>query len=340
MKVVFFLADLYGGGAEKVSLTIINQLAFKNDVTLILVRENGAFFKDINSQVSVIVLNSGSVYKSFFALYSELKIIQPDILISSLDSANLLATFVSKCLKIKNITIIHGIVSFKYKNNRLMKFLIKGLCYSTLNIAVSKGVKEDLKKFSITSKVIFNPTIIKTHSSKKEKLVLAVGRLETVKNYKILIDAFNLAQLKEYHLIILGDGSLRNELQYYIDKNKIINIELLGFVNPHEFYKKATLLVSSSKSESFGNVVVEALSYGVNIVATKTVGSEEILEYGKYGTLVPIDNIELLAKAIEKKILNPLEETFLKARAREFEVNKIMNNYEKTIEELVNVDFN
>lgn len=340
MNIVFFLADLYGGGAEKSTLMIINHLSQKYDVTLILVRKSGKFLKDIDQRVTLIILESKSVYKSFISLYKALRVLHPDILISSLDTANLLATVVSKILGIKNITIVHGVISFKYSNKKVMKFLIKGLRYSTLTVAVSKAVQSDLKKYSITSKVLYNPISIGNSYSKKEKIVLSVGRLEKVKNYKLLIDAFHLLNLADYSLVILGEGSLKDELQNYINSKNISNVFLLGFMNPNKFYEKATLFVSSSLSESFGNVIVEALSYGINIVATQTEGAEEILAYGKYGTLVSMNDKIALASAIMKRIKNPIDKDILKTRAETFGTIRTLQKYEEMIEEIVYVNNN
>jgi len=340
MKIAFFLADLYGGGAEKTTLLLINALAKQHQVALFIVREEGAFIKEISTEVSVYILGTRSVYRSFFALYRALWDYQPDILISSLDTPNLLATLVSKVSSFKNITIVHGIVSFKYRQQYSMRILIRLLRYSTLTIAVSKGVQSDLKKFSIPSKVIYNPFVLSGSVSRREKVILAVGRLEQVKNHKMLIEAFSLAKLEGYSLYILGEGSLYQELLDYIEQKRIQNVYLPGFQNPEDFYMKASLLVSSSLSESFGNVLVEALGYGINIVATQTVGSKEILEEGKFGTLVPCHEVHSLAKAIKERLDKPLDVQILQNRAHDFSIDHIVSCYEKTIYEVCNVSIN
>ena len=68
-----------------------------------------------------------------------------------------------------------------------------------------------------------------------------------------------------------------------------------------------TLYVSASRSVSFGLAIVEAMAAGLPIVATATAGASEIIEDGVTGKLVPPDNPEVLAEAINQLLDDPLE---------------------------------
>lgn len=331
MKIAFFLPDLYGGGAERVVVLLANALAKKHTVYLILVRKSGDLFSLVDKKVNLIVLNKKSVYKSFFALYKKLKKIKPDIVISALDTANLISLFVSKLLEIKHISTIHDYFSKKY--SIFMRIILKLLKFSDKVVSVSKGVQKDLEKFGIKSVVIYNPVISSLKKSKKENVIVSIGRLESVKDFKTLIDAFNMLNLKDYKLYILGKGSLENELKSYANNENII---FPGFVDVNKYLSKAKLLVNSSLSETFGLVIVEALSYCVNVVATKTDGAKEILENGKYGFLVPIKNPKKLAETIKFALDNPKECELLHKRAKDFTIDKVVKEYENLIKEVIN----
>jgi len=338
MKIAFFLPDLYGGGAERVMVLLANELSKKHKVYLILVRKFGDLFALVDDRVEIVILNQKSVYRSLFGFYKVLKKIKPDIVISALDTANFLNIVVTKLLKIKNIITVHNFLSKKYENNIIMKLLIKFFKYADKVISVSYGVQKDLLKYNIKSDVIYNPVLEKLHFSRKDKIIVSIGRLERVKGFKILIDAFNKLDKKEYKLYILGQGSLEKELKEYAKNNK--NIIFTGFTNPDKYLKKASLFVSSSFSESFGLTIVESLGYGVDVVATCTDGAREILENGKYGLLVPVGNSQALYKAIKWRLKNLNDQEYLHQRAEDFLISKITAEYEKKIIEVLNDNFN
>ena len=92
MRIAFFIPNMYGGGAEKTTLILMNELVKYYEVYLILVSKTGIYIKEIDSNIKVIELKTSSVYKSFFSLYSHLNYIKPKVIISSLDTANILST--------------------------------------------------------------------------------------------------------------------------------------------------------------------------------------------------------------------------------------------------------
>ena len=72
------------------------------------------------------------------------------------------------------------------------------------------------------------------------------------------------------------------------------------FLDPWPFYAAADLFVLSSDYEGFANVVAEALYAGLRVVSTDCVaGPREILDRGRYGTLVPVRDVDALARAID-----------------------------------------
>ena len=336
MKIVFFLPDLYGGGAEKVMLLLANAFSKKYEVHLILVRNKGDLFNLLDKKVNLTILNSKNVYKSFFSLYKELKTIKPNIVISALDTANIVSLIVSKLLNIKHISTIHDYFSKKY--SFFMQNILKVLKFSDKIVSVSYGIKKDLEKLGLESTVIYNPAISSLEISSKENIIVSIGRLEKVKDFKTLIDAFNLIKLDNYKLYILGQGSLEKELKNYSKNNQ--NIIFTGFVNVDDYLSKAKLLVNSSLSETFGLVMVEALSYCVNVVATKTDGAKEILENGEYGFLVPIGNVEKLAESMKYALNHPIKCNLLHKRAKDFMIFKVVKEYEKLIYEVLNDNSN
>lgn len=241
-------------------------------------------------------------------------------------------------------------IIFKYS-------LIVTYFFATRIITVSEGVADDIikikKEFKKKIKVIYNPIVSKKYNNfaikkilktknrlwgdKKIYKILSVGSLKVQKNFFNLIKAFSkIKELKKSKLIIVGDGPLKHNLQKYCEKLNLKNkVLLVGFRhNISSYYCTADLFVSSSNWEGFSNVIVEALSYGLPIVATNCKsGPSEILEKGKYGSLVPINNSIKLSKAINKNLLLKRKKKLLIKRSMDFEITKISRQYIKIFNE-------
>ena len=106
-------------------------------------------------------------------------------------------------------------------------------------------------------------------------------------------------------------------------ENQVIFAGFQKDINP--FYQTADLFVLSSNYEGFGNVLLEALINGVNIVSTDCKsGPGEILSNGKYGKLVPVNDVEALASGIIEVLKgSSIDQNILQSRAREFHPSQI-----------------
>lgn len=168
----------------------------------------------------------------------------------------------------------------------------------------------------------------------KHKTILAVGRLHQQKNHTMLISAFAMAKqkLEDIKLIILGEGEEKENLVNYVESKGIQDsVDFLEFQNnPYPFYRSADLFVHTARWEGFGNVLVEAMACGMPIVATDCPGGpKEILDNGKYGDLIEIDDVQGLSEAMVHNLLHPdlsrIEAA--KERALDFSIERIAAKY-------------
>ncbi len=161
--------------------------------------------------------------------------------------------------------------------------------------------------------------------------VLSVGALKAQKDHANLVRAFALLPADfNAKLIILGEGELRPNLENLIEELGLQSrISMPGFVaDPYPWFGTADLFVLASQWEGFGNVIVEALECGVPVVSTDCLsGPAEILEYGRYGKLVPIANPEAMAEAIAVSLNESHDRSKLMSRAAEFSVSNISSQY-------------
>jgi len=216
-------------------------------------------------------------------------------------------------------------------------------------ITVSNGVKDELALHSglppQTMTTIYNPLLTQKIREKglesinhpwfqnKEAppIILGVGRLVPQKDFATLLKAFSrVRQSLPAHLVIIGEGRQRSELTRLAEKLGIEkDIWMPGFSdNPYAFMSKASMLVLSSIYEGLPNVLIEALSCGCPIVSTDCPsGPSEILDKGKYGTLVPMGDSQALAQAIHHTLGNPPNRNDLLSRAADFDIEKISRQY-------------
>jgi glycosyltransferase involved in cell wall biosynthesis len=133
-----------------------------------------------------------------------------------------------------------------------------------------------------------------------------------------LIRAFARLEREDLRLEIAGEGPLHGPLQRPIDDLGLARrVTLTGFVaDPFAMLGRASLAVSSSRYEGFGNAIVEALACGTPVVATDCpFGPREILADGRYGALVPTGDPDALADAIVQALAATPDRTALRARA-------------------------
>ncbi|MDB2682718.1 glycosyltransferase [Alphaproteobacteria bacterium] len=357
LKIALFLPALNDGGAERVFVNLANGFTQKGHaVNLILIKNQGPYKAQAPHDIT-----TTEIGRSPLKLANHLRRAKPDILISALPAANLMAIAACAISKTKLIITEHAFFSVyddlakspKTKlRNAAMKHLYKG---ADQIMAVSQGAAEDLARAcnipTEKIKVIPNPIDLEAikdragqptnhpwFKNKQAPVILSAGRLSPPKDFKTLIYAFKKIQEDtEIKLIIIGEGVQRNDLQNLINNlNLQDRIDMPGFQsNPFNFMAAGDLFVLSSLKEGFGNVIIESLACGTPVIATNCPGGPaEILENGKWGTLVPPQNIEALAQAMEKGLETP-PTINLQSRAADFAQDKIIDNYLQMIENVL-----
>ena len=214
-------------------------------------------------------------------------------------------------------------------------------------VAVANGVKRDLiQNYKVPGnkiKVIYNPVVTDELISLSQEefyhqwfqdnnvpVIVAVGRLTSQKNFKLLINAFaKVSEILDSRLVILGEGEMRGELEALVDDLNIgSKVELPGFAgNPYVWLKNASLFVLSSDYEGLPGTLIQAMACGVPVVSTNCPsGPDEILENGKWGRLVPTGNLSALETAIIQT-LQDKKHPDVKFRAKFFSIKNATDAY-------------
>ena len=155
-------------------------------------------------------------------------------------------------------------------------------------------------------------------------VVLGVGKLKPQKGFDTLLHAF--AQLRverEARLVLLGRGPQEARLRALARELGVQDdVELPGFVaDPFAWMFHAGVFALSSRFEGLPGVLIQALACGCPVVASDCEhGPREILEGGRYGPLVPVDDAPALARAMATVLDAPPDPDALRARAAAFDL--------------------
>ena len=135
-----------------------------------------------------------------------------------------------------------------------------------------------------------------------------VGRLVAEKNLGMLIDAFGQLQDKSKRLVLVGNGNQRGELENRVRELSLTDqVVFVGESNtPEKYYKEADFFVIPSSYESFGQVVIEALSSGVPVIGFSSIAGktltaiDELIVDGKTGFICKEFSIDSLRENMER----------------------------------------
>ncbi|MCJ7666242.1 MAG: glycosyltransferase family 4 protein [Actinobacteria bacterium] len=266
---------------------------------------------------------------------------------------------ISKIRKIPYIAHIHADVEPSGKMGFLLPFYKKMFLQKILNSALKIIVPtEDYisiigKKYTISETKIYevpNGVEQKYFKSMSTKLqspirLLSVGRLCKQKNIPLLIQSFKLVIEKNHwnaELHIVGEGEEKNNILNLIKKEKLEKKVLLHGTlrgkDLYSIYSSSDIFILTSRYESFGIVLIEAMASGLPIVASNIISVKNIIKNNITGLLVeqtPKD----FAKAVEKLIGNSkLREKLIKnglEEVKKYDWNKIVQKFECIYSEAV-----
>jgi glycosyltransferase involved in cell wall biosynthesis len=326
-RIALFFHDLGVGGAERVMLHLARGFVDRGFlVDLVLARAEGPLLVEVPSEARIFNLDTSNPLIMFTRFIKYLRAEMPNTLLSPFEVTSVIAILAKKFYGVPTRVFVRISNQLSKRKRTKWKKVIERWVVSRLYpsadgiVAVSRGVAEDLTSYAGISleriRVIYNPVISEQLSQMamepvvhpfftddKLPVILGVGRLTEQKDFSTLIRAFDMVRRQiPSRLIILGDGEERTALEDLVVTLELQDaVDLPGFMlNPFVFMKKASVFVLSSKWEGLPGVLIQALACNCPVVSTDCPsGPSEILNDGQYGHLVPVGDVDLMAKAMK-----------------------------------------
>jgi len=318
-KIAFLIHSLGLGGMEKVMSQLAYYFCQKENVELhiILFGKTREVFYSVPENV---VIHKPSfkfnnqyrpfyTFKTIYFLRKKIKQIHPDSILSFGEIWNNLV-----------LIALFGIHIPLYISDRsrpgkdlgkLNNFLKKKLYPRASGIIAQTNEAKDLLLKQTNNnniKVIGNPVSFSfpAKNPEKENIILSVGRLIDTKHYDRLIKIFMNINPPDWKFVIVGDDAQnqknRSKLEKIIRQNGFEDKIILAGKqkNIEDYYLKSKIFAFTSSSEGFPNVVAEAMSAGLPVVAYNGVaGSKDLVIDGRNGFLVPLFDDEIFEKRLK-----------------------------------------
>ncbi|MXP44399.1 glycosyltransferase [Allopontixanthobacter sediminis] len=356
-RLSIFLPSLEGGGAEQVMTSLANGFAERGvDVTLCLARASGPYLSELDQRVNVKPLGISGVAKAFPGLLRHLLKDKPETLMAAMRHTNLVAAAAHFFARSRTRLILNErsaveaqFEAFRGTLGRLM-LRVTPLLYQRADLviapaaAMAKALRKFLampaNRFKVIRNPVMDPNVLKLSQARwslgeriaagGKQIILCAGRLVPVKDYAVMIEAFApVGREGAAHLVILGEGPERANLEQLVrDLGLEDCVHLPGFVkNPYSAMAKCDLFVSSSQFEGLPNALIQALGCGARVISTDCeTGPYEILEGGRWGTLVPVGDVPALETAI-RAALNAKDWPDGRLRAAYYDRERVIDDY-------------
>lgn len=332
IKVLFAIPTLGSGGAERVLISLLNNLdESKYDITLFTVFDGGINKKYLKKHIKYkyyfkrLFRGNIHLFKLFTPkrLYKTMINEEYDIAISYLEGP--MTRIIGGCSdsNTKLINWVHTevhnskVIAQSYRSikevlNIQKRFSATVFVSDTARIAFENTFKNVNGNFlvkynTVDSQFIKSKSIDKVTDvefDKNKVNLISVGRFTSVKGYIRLIKIVKLLinNNVNVHLYLLGEGELHDRYNETIRKLGLNNnVTILGFKeNPYKYVKKCDLFVCSSYEEGFSTAVTESLIVGTPVVTTLCSGMEELLGSNNEFGLITENNDEALYQGLRK----------------------------------------
>ncbi len=346
-RLLFYCPVLTDGGAERVWALLAGALAARGLEVHLVVDKEARNGPSVPAGVRLHMLPAGRMAE-LRELRRLLKDVRPDAALSAIAASPLLLTLAASGLDIPLIHAFHGFE--EWRTGRLTRLTWHLLPWIARRSARIVTVSDALRKYLAENwnvpadrlVRIWNPvalpdplpSVTTEDLLSRPQEIICIGRLSQEKGHGLLLRAMSLMRNREARLTLLGEGPRRSHLEEQVRHLGIAErVRFAGWQDDiWPWLAKARVLALPSRTESFGNVVVEALAAGLPVVSTDTPGPAEILAGdARLGRIVSSTEAEEMAAALDAALAAPGDPAPRQARATDFSAAKGVDAWERLI---------
>jgi glycosyltransferase involved in cell wall biosynthesis len=324
MKTLFILGGLSVGGAEKTVHALAHHRLDQGDEVVVaalsgtevssyLPYHKGITIRSIEDGKSIESGGLVRLWKRIQFIRRLVREVNPDIIVSFLTKVNIAAILSTIGSKVP-LVISERNNPVQQKNSAWTPIFVRILyplasCIVMQTANASQILSKKARSRSVIIPNAASGIAVAEKLDRPKARIVAAGRLVEQKGFDLLIEAFSLiaSRVPDASLVIYGEGRDANSLQQLIENHKMTKrIKLAGLsAKPHSWVEDGEIFVLSSRFEGFPNVLLEALSAGLAVVSFDCDwGPADILENGQDGLLIGPGDVEGLASAMERLLVD------------------------------------
>ena len=315
-KLIVNMGTLSAGGAERVLSILSKPFADAFDEVQYVLWLDSKYpdvFYETDSRVKIVRVSVASgtnkVWRQVLWFRKYVKVQGPDLVLSFMKMIGFVVSLSLFGMGIPQVVSERN--DPRYNRSKILRKLItfsyllpdiKGVVVQTKNAKDYFSFGKIYNKIAVICNPIFveKEMIGRSLMSKKEDLIVSVGRLARQKRQDILIEAFSLFHKSHpsYKLCIYGEGGSRDFLR---DLSKRMGVEDFVFLPGRsdrvlDEICRARMFVMTSAFEGMSNALLEALCIGLPCISTKVNGATDLIRDGETGFLVNVGDIEAIAE--------------------------------------------
>jgi GalNAc-alpha-(1->4)-GalNAc-alpha-(1->3)-diNAcBac-PP-undecaprenol alpha-1,4-N-acetyl-D-galactosaminyltransferase len=357
MKLTLISSSFKVGDSERVVSTLANYWAASGwNITLITFDRSSEYpFYDLDKQITLRPLgieggNLSNNWRRLYALRKAIKASRPNVVISFVNTTNILTLLASLGLRVPKIVTehIHPEMGELSKIDRFLQKWTYRLA-DLVTVQTYSGLSCFPAVHGYRTAVLSNPIEIPDAETMEslfftdERHLLAVGELIPQKGFDLLIRAFANTRTKhpDWILTILGDGKMRLELEHLCSTLRLKGaVRMPGTVkNIDPYLRKADIFALTSRFEGFPVTLGRAMACGVPVIATDCLsGPREMIHHDIDGLLVAPGNVDSLTMGLDALMSDPAKrQQFAQYAPRiidRFGVDRVMKTWNSAIEQV------
>lgn len=344
IKVLHFVQTISRGGSERQLINIINNCPNLEHEVVSIKSAKNSYISDIQK---IHFLKSKTFGSRVLEMFKLVKNIRPDIVYAWGPITYLIALLCSipGRYKVINGSIRHGIFNSNFSAHfrRALLHCSRYIVANSIAGLKANGIKRGILLYNgvdtFSNSFEHKLDYYCSDLDKKRIVLSSIANLVPIKDYKTIFRSLEVIKEQgiEFIYFIMGDGPLRSEYQELVEKLCLTDrVVFLGNItNPETYLEITDIFLHSSRGEGCSNALLEAMFFGLPIIATDTGGTPEVLDDNaimfSYGDYVSLSN------AIKYLIGNPQLRCFMGRRSLEiakskFTLDIMISNYVKIIE--------